>query len=99
MLLLDRGNDSDNEEAKITVEAVIKAMPIAEQRSVIQIAAKYGLKWSIIKELIASNIDEVVNRHHSLTGLRLFMVAAMGNEGCSHDLSYIYSLMRMSPSS
>ena len=58
-------------------------------------AARYGLKWSNhMKELGEDNVDEVVDGYDSLTGLRLFMVAAMGDR---HDLSGIYGLIRMSP--
>ena len=47
-----------------------------------------------MKELANESVDEIMNGHASLTGLRLFMVAAIGNY---HDLSGIYGIMRMSP--
>lgn len=50
--LLERENEIDKEESKEIIKAVIKAMPIAQQRLAIHIATKYGLKWSIIEELI-----------------------------------------------
>ena len=47
-----------------------------------------------MKELVEANVDEILNGHDSSTGLRAFMVAAMGDY---HDLSGIYGIMRMSP--
>lgn len=58
-------------------------------------AAKYGLKWSHhMKEQVQVNTENevVMNGNDSLTGLRLFMVAAMGEK---HDLDAIYSIMIM----
>jgi len=58
-------------------------------------SAQYGLKWTNhMKEQVEENVDEIINGHDSLTGLPLFMVAAMGDY---HDLSSVYSMMRMSP--
>ena len=59
-------------------------------------AAKYGLKWryQYMRELAEVNVDEILNGCDSSTGLRVFMVAAMGDD---HDLSGIYGMMRMSP--
>ena len=94
---LARGHDSCDEQTKQAVNSAIEATAISQQCSCIHIATKYGLRWSIhTKELAESNVDEVVNRCDDLTGLRLFMVAAMKNGGFC-DLSSIYGLMRMSP--
>ena len=57
--------------------------------------AQYGLKWRhCMKELAEANVDEIVNGYDNLTGLRLFMLAAMGD---FHDLSSIYGMMKMGP--
>ena len=58
--------------------------------------AQYGLKWryQYMRELAEVNVDEILNVCDSSTGLRVFMVAAMGDD---HDLSGIYGMMRMSP--
>ena len=47
-----------------------------------------------MKNLAEANVDVVMNGNCVLTGLRLFMVAAMDN---CHDLSGVYGLMRMGP--
>ena len=47
-----------------------------------------------MNELAEENTAEVMSGCDSLTGLRLFMVAAMCDY---HDLSGIYGMMRMSP--
>ena len=49
-----------------------------------------------MKELAEANdnADALMNGYDNLTGLRLFMVSAMGEK---HDLSTIYGMMRMSP--
>ena len=47
-----------------------------------------------MKEQIEADVDEIMNGHDSLTGLRLFMVAAMGEY---NDLSSIYAMMKMNP--
>ena len=47
-----------------------------------------------MKELAEANVDEILNGCDTSTGLRVFMVAAMGDH---HDLSGIYGMMRMSP--
>ena len=47
-----------------------------------------------MKQLAEANVDEICNGYGSSTGLRVFMVAAVGDY---HDLSGIYSMMRMSP--
>ena len=94
---LARGHDSSDEQTKQKVNSVIEATAISQQCSCIHIAAKYGLRWSIhTKEFAESNVDEVANRYDGSTGLRLFMVAAMKNDGFC-DFSSIYGLMRMSP--
>ena len=78
------------------LEYVVEATALEHQQlSYIYTAAQYGLKWThYMKELAKENGEEIMNGHDSLTGLRLFMVAAMGDY---HDLSSIYSMMRMSP--
>ena len=87
------GNDN-------VIHLVTKAMAIARKCSVLHIAGEYGFKWSsrIMKKQVESNADDVVNGRDSLTGLRVFMSAAMGSNDCC-DLSSIYGLMRMSPTS
>ena len=65
--------------------------------SIIYSAARHGLKWTyqMNKLLLAeTNKDETINGNDSSTGLRLFMVAAMGD---CHDLSSIYGIMKLSP--
>ena len=58
-------------------------------------AAKYGLKWdNHMKELTQERSESMVTVHDSATGLRLFMVAAMGSR---NDLSSIYAMMKTSP--
>ena len=47
-----------------------------------------------MKELAEANVYEIANGYDGLTGLRLFMIAAMDNR---HDLSAIYGMMKMSP--
>ena len=47
-----------------------------------------------MKELAEDDAEEVINGCDNLTGLPLFMVAAMGKY---HDLSSIYGIVRMSP--
>merc|ERR1712154_715157 len=70
------------------LKEVITATPIYT-------SAQYGLKWTNhMKEEAEANVDEIMNGHDSLTRLRLFMVAAMGDK---HDLSSIYSIMRIAP--
>ena len=46
-----------------------------------------------MKEAVKSSADEVVNGFDNITGLHLFMFAAMGSHS---DLSAIYGMMRMS---
>ena len=43
---------------------------------------------------IAKNVTEVIDSYDSLTGLHLFMIAAMGDH---YDLSSIYSIMTVNP--
>ena len=89
---LARGHDSSDEQIKQSI------LPIFQNCSCFHIAKKYGLRWSIhTKELAESNVVEVVSSFDGLTGLRLFMVAAMENGAGFCDLSSIYGLMRMSP--
>ena len=79
------------------LQQIIEAMTVAQkQLTSIYTAAQYGLKWTHhMKELAEKNTDELINvSDTSLTGLRLFMVAAMGEY---HDLSGIYATMRMGP--
>ena len=47
-----------------------------------------------MKQLAEANVDEIVNGHDALTGLQLFMIAAMGDY---YDLSAIYGMMKMKP--
>ena len=91
-------HDSDNERIQQIVNIAIEEEALAQNRPVIYVAAEYGLKWSTrVKELAESNVDEVINGYDGSTGLRPFMVAAMGDAGFSPDLSSIYGLMKMSP--
>merc|ERR1712154_506477 len=75
---------------------VLEGTAVAKQQHPsIYTFAQYGPKWTNhMKEQVEANVDEIINGHDSLTGLRLFMVAAMGDY---HDLSSIYSMMRMAP--
>ena len=96
MVLENLSGTTSDEETKEIVQAAIGSMTLVQKRSVIHLAAKYGLKWSITKEFVASNSNEAVNGYDNLTGLRLFMIAAIGKDAFT-DLSSIYGLMRMSP--
>ena len=75
---------------------IIKSTAVVQQQhNSIYTAAQYGLKWtSHMIKLAEENVDEIMNGYDSLTGLRVFMVAAIGEY---HDLSGIYGMMRMSP--
>lgn len=62
IMKLARGHDSTHEQVKQTVTCAVEAMAMAQQCSVVHIAAKYGLKWGIhTKEVAESNIQEVAN--------------------------------------
>ena len=79
------------------LKQVVEATVVAQQKDKsIYTAAQIGLKWryQYMKELAEANADEIYNGYDSSTGLRVFMVAAMGGH---HDLSGIYGMMRMSP--
>ena len=83
-----------NEGLRQIVEATAVAQQCHPSESVYT-AAKYGLKWRYhMKELAEANMNEMTNGHDKLTGLHLFMVAAMD---AHHDLSAIYSMIRMMP--
>ena len=101
IMMLERFNDSTtsktNEKTKEIIKDSIEGMTIAHKRSLLHLAIKNGLKWSIATNLVESNVDYAVYGHDCSTGLRLFMIAAMGDNYFS-DLSSIYGLMRMSPS-
>ena len=75
---------------------VIEAMAAEKQCSIISVAAEYGLSWkNYMRELVESNTEEVVDGLDRMSGLRVFMLAAMGEDS---DLSAVYGMMRMSPS-
>ena len=79
------------------VEASAIATAATQHRHprIINSAAQYGLKWRHhMKELAEVNGEEIMNGHDCSTGLRLFMLAARGD---NHDLSSIYGMMKMSP--
>ena len=78
------------------MKEIVEATSAAQQQhSSIYAAAQYGIKWdNHMKQLTESNVDEIMNGYNRLTGLRLFMVAAMGD---CYDLSGIYGMMKMSP--
>ena len=80
------------------LQQIFEATVEAQQKSTdfIYEAARYGLEWryQYMKELAEANVDEMMNGHDSSTGLRVFMVAAMGKY---HDLSGVYGMMRLSP--
>ena len=81
------------------MKEIIEATSAVQQRSVIYTAVHYGLKWSNhMKELVddSNNKNEILTGRDSLTGLPLFMVAAVGNNG-SNDLNSIYVILRMNP--
>ena len=71
-----------------TLHEVIQATSVAQQHSSLTYtAAQYGLKWEYDKEKhgmnkltceIAKNVTEVIDSYDSLTGLHLFMIAAIG---------------------
>ena len=91
VVALEEGLDWDE-----GLQQVLKATAIPQQQhKVIYTAAQYGLKWtSHMKELAEVNVDEICHGCDGLTGLRVFMVAAMGEH---HDLSCIYGMIKMSP--
>ena len=61
----------------------------------INVAAEEGLRWNMgMRELVESNIENVANGTDYRTGLRMFMLAAMGDK---NDLNTIYGTMKMSP--
>merc|ERR1712130_224335 len=76
------------------LQQIVEATAIAlQQYPSIYTAAQYGLKWTHhMNELAKTSSEEVMDGHDRLTGLRLFMVAAMGKY---HDLNGTYSMMRM----
>ena len=78
------------------IQQVVEATTLAQQQqSNIYTAAQYGLEWNNrMKELAEENPDEIMNGYDDLSGLKLFMVAAMGNY---HHLDTIYGIMRMCP--
>ena len=81
---------------KLIVEATVAAQRQKWCPSrILNSAAWYGLKWkNHMKELAEANVEEIMNGYDDLTGLHLFMIAAMGE---NNDLSAIYGVMRMSP--
>ena len=79
------------------LQQIVETTAVEEQQHprIIYSAAKYGLEWRhYMKELAGANGEEIMNGYDSVTGLRLFMVAAMGN---NNDLSTIYAMMKMGP--
>ena len=78
------------------LQEIIEATALAQQQyPSIYTAAQYGLKWSHhMKELVEANVNEMMSGCDRLTGLHLFMIAAMGD---CHDLSAIFGMMRMNP--
>ena len=79
------------------LQDIVKATTLSQHQDsrIIQSAARHGLKWRHhMKELAEMNVDEIMGGHDSLSGLRLFMVAAMGD---CYDLSSIYGMMKMCP--
>ena len=79
------------------LQEVIEATAQSQHRQGLSIytAVQYGIKWNPhMKELAETNVDEIMNGYDGLTGLHLFMVAAMGDY---HDLGTIYGMMRMNP--
>ena len=77
------------------LQQVVEATEAQQQQDIIYTVAQYGLKWqNHMKELAETNMDEIATGFDSLTGLRVFMVAAIGD---CHDLSGIYGMMKMSP--
>ena len=95
--VVEVNSGEDNEIAmKQIMNIILEATAAAQHRPIIYTAAEYGLKWSkYVKELAESNIEEVDYGHDGLTGLRLFMLAALGGSCC--DLNSIYGLMKLSP--
>ena len=77
------------------IQQIIQKMSIEQNCPTIHVASQHGLQWSeYMKELVESNTEEVVYGFDNTTGLRLYMLAAMGNYS---DLSTIYGMMRMNP--
>ena len=79
------------------MQELIEATAAGQQRPSTYVAAQYGLEWNNhMSEIVESHVEEVLEGVDNITGLHLFMLAAMGN---SCDLSSIYGMMRLSPSS
>ena len=87
----------DYEETKEIWKTAFESISKDRQGSFLRIAIKYGIPWNIIEAFVQSNSDDVINGYGGLTGLRLFMLAAMQDGGWRSDLSSIYGLMKMSP--
>lgn len=97
MLEICSDTTSDDAETKEIFKTSIESIPTAHQQcSFLHVAIKYGMEWSLIKELVALNVHYVMNEYDSSTGMHQFMVAASRSDHRS-DLSSIYGLMRMAP--
>ena len=89
--LLDHDSSSSSSIGRDKGEIIqhhMKATAKAQNRSIVHVAAEYGLKWSDIsssnnsynmRELAMSNVEEVINGYDSFTGLRVFMLVAVGS--------------------
>ena len=78
------------------MQELMEATASAQQRPIIFLAAQYGLKWrNHMSEIVDSHLKEEMKKDiDEVTGLHLFMLAAMGNNS---DLSSIYGIMRKCP--
>ena len=77
------------------MKEIIEATALRQKRTVIHVAAQYGLQWdNHMETLIEKNIDKVACGRDNLTGLRLFMLAAMGDY---YDLNAIFSMAISNP--
>ena len=77
------------------MQELLEATAAAQKRSSVFTAAHHGLKWiNHMDEEVELHLSELEDRVDDLTGLRLFMLAAMGN---ASDLSSVYGIMKRSP--
>lgn len=79
------------------MKEIVEGMAVKENRSIINVALHYGLKWSNhMKEILESSLKGNEMERDQMTGLELFMLAAVG-DGC--DLNVVYCTLTHNPQS
>ncbi len=82
------------------LEHIIGALASVQQTAVVNICAKYGIQWEngMKSALKNSNVD-ILETADTLTGLYLFMVAAVGSceHGYEYDFDSVYHLIKSGP--